>query len=75
MNEQTPVKGFKVFNPLFFRFRRCNAYGRGLLGRCESGELYFGPQSDTPEKRRALLEPAMLSFARSIRKNHPEILK
>ncbi len=49
--------------------------GRGLLGRCESGELYFGPQSDTPEKRRALLEPAMLSFARSIRKNHPEILK
>ena len=42
---------------------------------CESGELYFGPQSDTPEKRRALLEPTMLSFARSIRKNHPEILK
>lgn len=47
--------------------------GRGLLGRCESGELYYGPMSDTPEKRRLLFEPAMLSFAKSIRQNHPEI--
>lgn len=54
---------------------KINMEGRGLLGRCESGALYYGPQSDTPEKRRALLEPAMLSFAKAIRKTHPEIIE
>lgn len=50
-----------------------------LLGvyECEkgTGELYTGPMSDTPEKRRALFEPAMISFAKSIRATNPEIIE
>ena len=34
-----------------------------------------GPNSDTPEKLRALLEPAMLSYAKAIRKSNPELFK
>lgn len=54
---------------------KINMEGRGLLGSCESGKLYYGPQSDTPEKRRQLFEPAMLSFAKAIRKTNPEIIE
>lgn len=52
---------------------------RQLLGtyECEKGigRLYTGPMSDTPEKLRQLLEPAVLSFAKSIRKTNPEIIE
>lgn len=53
--------------------------GRKLLGtyECEygTGKLYTGPMSDTPEKLRQLLEPAVLSLSRSIRKTNPEIME
>lgn len=53
--------------------------GRKLLGtyECEYGigKLYTGPMSDTPEKLRALLEPAVQSFSRSIRRTNPEIME
>lgn len=49
-----------------------------LLGtyECEYGRgaLYTGPMSDTEEKRRALFEAAMISFANELRKTNPEIL-
>lgn len=52
---------------------------RKLLGtyECEKGigRLYTGSMSDTPEKLRQLLEPAVLSFAKSIRKTNPEIIE
>ena len=50
-----------------------------LLGVYESEQaivrIYTGPASDTPEKRKALLEAAAINFAKAIRKNHPEIYK
>lgn len=56
---------------------KINMEGRQLLGVYESEKaivrIYTGPMSDTPEKRRALIEPAAISYAKSIRKNNPEI--
>ncbi len=34
-----------------------------------------GPNSNTPEKLRALMEPAMLWYAKAIRKSNPELFK
>ena len=52
---------------------------RKLLGtyECEKGigRLYTGPMSDTPEKLRQLLEPAVMAFAKSVRKTNPEIIE
>lgn len=52
---------------------------RKLLGVYESekgiGRVYAGQMSDTPEKLRQLLEPAVQSFAKSIRKTNPEIIE
>lgn len=56
---------------------KINMEGRQLLGVYESENaivrIYTGPMSDTPEKRRTLIEPAAISYAKSIRKNNPEI--
>lgn len=37
--------------------------------------IYPGAVSDTQEKLRKLIEPAMLEFAEAIRKQHPEIIE
>lgn len=34
-----------------------------------------GPNSDTQEKLRTLLEPAMLSYAKAVRRSNPELFK
>ena len=50
---------------------------RKLLGICESEKaivrLYTGPMSDTPEKRKALMEDAAKTFLSLLRKTQPEI--
>lgn len=53
-----------------------NAEGRQLLGVYESEKaivrIYTGELTDTPEKRRALLEKAAQRYASAIRKRNPE---
>ncbi len=52
---------------------------RQLLGVHESENatvrIYTGTQSDTPEKLKKLMESAMGSFAKSIRRSNPEVWK
>lgn len=47
-----------------------------LLGVYESEKaivrIYTGPNTDTPEKRKALLEPAAIKYAAALRKSNPE---
>lgn len=53
-----------------------NPKKRELLGVYESDKaivrIYTGPMTDTPEKRRALLEKAAQKYALAIRRNNPE---
>lgn len=48
-----------------------------LLGVYESDtaivRIYTGPRSRTEEQRRALLEEAMLSYARALRRSSPDV--
>ena len=37
--------------------------------------IHPGPNSDTPEKRRALLEPAVIKFAEALCRKNPELFK
>lgn len=50
-----------------------------LLGVHESENatirIYTGKHSDTPEKLQKLMESAMKSFAKSIRRSNPEVWK
>lgn len=56
--------------------KEVNAHGRQLLGVYESEKaivrIYTGELTDTPEKRRALLENAAQRYATAIRKTNPE---
>lgn len=53
--------------------------GRELLGVYESDtaivRIYTGPMTDTPEKRRALLEKAAQRYAGAIRRSNPELFE
>lgn len=50
-----------------------------LLGTYDSEaatvRVYVGPLSDTPEKRRELIVPAALSFAKAVRRENPELFR
>lgn len=50
--------------------------GRQLLGVYESEKavvrIYTGPMTDTPEKRRAVLEKAAQKYAAALRRSNPE---
>lgn len=52
---------------------------RELLGVYESDKaivrIYTGPMTDTPEKRRALLEEAAQKYARAIRMRNPGLFE
>lgn len=53
--------------------------GRALLGVYESDRaivrIYTGPMTDTPEKRRALLEEAAQKYVRAIRRRNPGLFE